>query len=158
MQKLATHNMHSSFATSETRTTWTCANLRWNSLSIAEKEYEGVQDALVTEDQLVGFFIDGRYSDRLKLQVMRDNPPNMQNAINSARGDFSCDQEKLILLLSVMSGNQWKVYRFKRVAKRDDWWQRQRQRRDMKCMPQKLSVVETTKSRTNVVCWTCNKR
>ena len=91
-----------------------------SSLSIAEQEYKGVQDALVTEGQLVGFFIDGRYSDRLKLQVMRDNPPNMQNAINYAREDFSCDQEKLILLLSVMSGNQWKVYRVKRVAKRDD--------------------------------------
>lgn len=38
-----------------------------SSLSIAEQEYEGVQDALVAEGQLVGFCIDGRYSDRLKL-------------------------------------------------------------------------------------------
>ena len=38
-----------------------------SSLSIAEQEYEGVQDALVAEGQLAGFCIDGLYSDRLKL-------------------------------------------------------------------------------------------
>ena len=57
-------------------------------LSLAEQAYEGAQDARVTEGQLVGFFTDGLYSDRLKIKVMRDDPKTLQEAINSARDEF----------------------------------------------------------------------
>jgi hypothetical protein len=56
-------------------------------LSLAEQAYESTQDARVTEGQLIGFFTDGLYSDRMKLKVMRDAPRTLQEAINSARAE-----------------------------------------------------------------------
>ena len=46
----------------------------------------------VTEIQLVGYFIDGLNSDRLKLKVIRDNPTTMADAIGSARQEFNLQQ------------------------------------------------------------------
>lgn len=46
----------------------------------------------VIETHLCGIFVDGLYSDRLRLKVMRDNPNTMTAAINSARLEFTLKQ------------------------------------------------------------------
>ena len=59
----------------------------------AEKLHSLVEQAqIVTEAQLVGIFVHGLYSDRLRLKVMRDNPTTMTAAINSARPEFALQQ------------------------------------------------------------------
>ena len=41
-------------------------------------------DKVVTESQLVGFFIDGLYHDFLRMKVMRENPKTFYAAVQSA--------------------------------------------------------------------------
>ncbi|XP_062620135.1 uncharacterized protein LOC134281720 [Saccostrea cucullata] len=134
-------------------------------LSIAEEAYQGAQDMRVTENQLVGFFVDGLYSDRLKIKVMRDNPATMQDAINSARAEFNLQQRfqlrtgRNYFAPATFTGEPMEVdhYRYKR-GNRHNEGQRPRQFVKKTYTPKKVLAVETKRPRSEVVCWTCNKR
>ena len=41
---------------------------------------------------MVGIFVDGLYSDRLTLKVMRDDPKTISAAIKSARQEYTLQQ------------------------------------------------------------------
>jgi hypothetical protein len=101
-------------------------------LSLAEQAFEDAQDARVTEGQLIGFFTDGLYSDRLKIKVMRDDPKTLQEAINSARDEFKLQQRFQLRMgrhyFAPFSnvGDPMEVdhYRYQRMKRYDDGRQR----------------------------------
>jgi hypothetical protein len=108
-------------------------------LSLAEEAFEDTQDARVTEGQLIGFFTNGLYSDRLKIKVMKDDPKTLQKAINSARDEFKLQQRFQLRMgrhyFAPLSniGDPMEVdhYRYQRMRRYDDGRQRPKQIHDI---------------------------
>lgn len=122
-------------------------------LSLAEQAYEGAQDARVTEGQLVGFFTDGLYSDRLKIKVMRDDPKTLQEAINSARAEANLQQRfqlrtgRNYFAPNSNVGKPIEVdhFRYKRIRRTDDGRQRPKQMYKQNYDTKKVYSVDKSK-------------
>ncbi len=135
-------------------------------LSLAEQAYEGAAAAVVTEGQLVGFFIDGLYSDRLKLKVMRDNPPNMQAAINSARAEYNLQQRFQLRTgrnVFVQDSNvnepmDIEHYRYKRSRNEYVRPMRQGQTDRRKFPSRQVHEVQKPRPKSEITCWACNRK
>ena len=138
-------------------------------LSLAEQAYEGADNARVTEQQLVGFFVDGLYSDRLKLKIMRDNPTTMQDAIDSARAEYNLQQRFQLRTGRTYFSPQSNIgepmeidhFRNKRNRPNDEYRHRQRPRPRQvdkrNVHTRKVFAVHKPKPRSEITCWECNK-
>ena len=132
-------------------------------LSLAEQAYEGQQENRVTEGQMIGFFIDGLYSDRLKLKVMRDNPRDMQAAINSARAEHNLQQRfqlrtgRNYFVPTNNTGEPMEIdhFRYRRGARRNRNDQLQTKQYDRR---KNISAIEQNQNTSEIFCWTCNKK
>lgn len=125
----------------------------------------------VTEIQLVGFFIDGLNSDRLKLKVMRDNPTTMTDAIGSPRQEFNLQQKFLLrtgrnYFAPRNDSNEPMEIDHYRVRRNTQPCNQQIQRRktrtfDMsKVVHRKVLAIDKNRprARSEIICWDCNKR
>ncbi|XP_062587952.1 uncharacterized protein LOC134249630 [Saccostrea cucullata] len=136
-------------------------------LSLAEQAYEGQEAGRVTEGKLVGFFVDGLYSDRLKLKVMRDNPRTMQEAINSARAEHNLQQRfqlrtgRTYFVPPSNTGEPMEIdhYRQRRDKRRENFDRPKIRQYDKdKVAPKKVFVIDQTAQKREIVCWTCNRK
>jgi hypothetical protein len=122
-------------------------------LSLAEQAYEGAEDARVTEGQLIGFFTDGLYSDRLKIKVMRDDPKTLQEAIDSARAESNLQQRFQLRTgrnyfapnSNVRKPMEIDHYRYQRIRRTDDGRQRPKQMYKQHFATKKVPSVDKTK-------------
>jgi hypothetical protein len=122
-------------------------------LSLAEQAYKGVQDARVTEGQLVGFFTDGLYSDRLKIKVTRDDPKTLQEAIDSSRAESNLQQRfqlrtgRNYFAPNSDVGKPMEVdhYRYQRIRRTDDGRQKPKEMYKQNFATKKVSSVDKSK-------------
>lgn len=132
-------------------------------LSLAEQAHG------VTEIQLVGFFIDGLNSDRLKLKVMRDNPTTMAEAICSARQEFNLQQRfqlrtgRNYFAPRNDSGKPMEIdhYRVKRERQPRNQHKQEHKPRIFdkpKVVHKKVLAIDQNRPRSEIICWDCHKR
>lgn len=132
-------------------------------LSLAEKAHG------VTEVQLVGFFIDGLNSDRLKLKVMRDDPTTMAEAIGSARQEYNLKQRFQLQTGrnyfdprndsgEPMEIDHYRVRRDRQPRKQQNQKHKPRTFDKPKVVHRQVLPIEKTRPRSEIICWDCHKR
>lgn len=83
-------------------------------IAVGEDAFEGqARDAI--DKQLIGYFIDGLYHDNLKMQIMRENPVAMQQAIKIAT-----NEQNLRKRFNLRTGRDMRTTMTEGVQQRED--------------------------------------
>lgn len=114
----------------------------------------------VTEEQLVGIFVDGLYSDKLRLKVMRDDPKTIAAAIKSARQEYTLQQRFYLrtgrdyFAPQSSCGEPMEIDHYRPNQNKRPFGEKRYLPRPKH---QKVSAVEVRYNK-EIVCWNCHKK